>query len=237
MSSNDHSSNLCTCQCHKTISSSNNDYLLFEQALKKTRLEEEKDKSLNNNRLIQTLKRQHDELIQIYQQNKTQKQILSTKIDREQQTNKLNLHDSQIQTDLTTTINNSKTISPSKSLGLPTASRKHTIPLPNSNQTLPSSSSLQQSIPGLSKTATVTNKTSTVTTKTAIVMHTQTTLPNSHVYPPPPPPPLSSTVVPHDIVDLTEEEDEDDHTSRVPIQRTTSTRQVKLKLLYSIFSL
>jgi hypothetical protein len=237
-SSNDNS-HICTCQCHKSHSPINNDYLLFEQALKQTRLEQEQEKSLNNNRLIQTLKRQHDELMNIYQQNKNQKQLNTTKIDREQQTIKLHLHDSQIQTDVTT-MNNSKISSQQqqKSVVIPTINSNTNGPLTatrnstglfNSNQTS-SSSSLQQIIPRLSSnaiaTTTVTNKTSIVTTKTAIVTNSQAT-------PPPPPPPVS-TANPHDIVDLTEE-DEDDNSNRVATQRTAPTRQVYLVYFFFLF--
>jgi hypothetical protein len=170
----------------------------------------------------------------IYKQNQNQKQLNVTKIDREQQTIKLHLHDSQIQTDVPT-INNSKTLSPQQQKclvistmnshntnnnGSLTATRNHSA-FNNSNQTS-SSSSLQQIIPRLSAnaiaTTTITNKTSTITTKTAIVTNSQATPP----HPPLPPP---STAVPHDIVDLTEE-DEDDNNSRVPTQRTTPIRQV-----------
>jgi hypothetical protein len=185
----------------------------------------------------------------IYQQNKNQKPINMTKIDREQQTMKLNLHDSQIQTDSTTTINhnnnnNSKISSQQqqqqKSLVIPTMNSHNTnnnsslaatqnFPsVFNSNQTLsPSSSSLQQFIPRLSanavSTTTITNKTSIVTTtKTAIVTNSQATLPH---------PSTSSTTGSHDIVDLTEE-DEDDNTNRVPTQRTAPIRQVNLIYLF-----
>ncbi|CAF4711383.1 unnamed protein product, partial [Rotaria magnacalcarata] len=80
--------------CHKPNSPHNNDYVQFEQALKQARLEQQQERSLNNNRLIQTLKRQHEELLNIYQQNKSLKQFNLTKIDREQQTTKLNQNDS-----------------------------------------------------------------------------------------------------------------------------------------------
>ncbi|CAF3658534.1 unnamed protein product [Rotaria sordida] len=247
--SNNDDSPTCTCQCHKSNSPLNNEYFLFEQALKQARLEQQQESSLTNNRLIQTLKRQHEELINIYQQNKIQKQVNLTKIDREQQTIKLHQHDSQVQTDLTT-INNSK-ISPKqqKSIIIPTmnshttnnngiltATRNYNT-VYNSIQTSSSSSSstssLQQIIPRLSAnalaTTTITNKTSTVTTKSAIVTNSQST---NSLPPPPPPPPsqppppaLLSTATSHDVVDLTEE-DEDDNTNRTPTaQRITSTRQ------------
>lgn len=230
-SSND-SSHHCTCECHKSISPLNNEYFLFEQALKQTRLEQQNEKFLNNNRLIQTLKRQHDELINIYQQNKNQKQISIKKIDREQQTIKFNSHDSQIQTDVTTINNNnansSKLLSQQKSLIIPTInSHNNESTSPKKYSGTLQTSTLQQIIPRLSATAiattTITNKTSTITTKTAIVTNTQPVLPPAP--PPPPPPPLLSTVVSHDIVDLTEE-DEDDNANRTPLQRATATRHV-----------
>ncbi|CAF1300568.1 unnamed protein product [Rotaria sp. Silwood1] len=240
--SNNDNSHTCTCQCHKSNSPLNNEYFLFEQALKQARLEQQQERSLTNNRLIQTLKRQHEELINIYQQNKIQKQINLTKIDREQQTIKLNQHDSQVQTDFTT-INNSK-ISPKqqKSLIIPTltshttnhnnatltATRNYNNTTYNSIQTSSSSStsSLQQIIPRLSAnaiaTTTITNKTSTVTTKSAIVTNSQAT---TSLPPPPPLPAVSSTATPHDVVDLTEE-DEDDNTNRTSTaQRITPNRQ------------
>ena len=183
-------------------------------------MEQEQDKSLTNNRLIQTLKRQHDELMTIYQQN--QKQMPRSKIDREQQTIQLHLHDSQIQTDVTT-ISNSKISPQQKSTLLPTNNSHQNGPLTatrthstssNSNST----STLQPLIPSLA-TTTMTTKTSTVTTKTAIVTNSQTTLP--------PIPPPTPSVNSHDIVDLTEE-DEDETTSRVlSTQRTAPLRQVR----------
>lgn len=92
----------CACQCHQSDRLLSNDYILFEQALKQTRFEQEK--LVNKNRLIQTLKRQHDELMQIYQQNKYSKQQYQqqTKVDREQQTIQLDRQDSPVQTDMTT---------------------------------------------------------------------------------------------------------------------------------------
>jgi len=54
---------------------------------------------LDNNHLIQTLKRQHQELLDLYH-----RQLSINKIDREQQTNHINQNDSQIQTDLISTI-------------------------------------------------------------------------------------------------------------------------------------
>jgi hypothetical protein len=52
---------------------------------------------LDNNHLIQTLKRQHQELVNLYH-----RQIHINKTDREQQTMQINQQDSQIQTDLST---------------------------------------------------------------------------------------------------------------------------------------
>jgi hypothetical protein len=74
-----------------------NEYLLFEQALQHTRQDQQQEKSLSNNRLIQTLKRQHQELMNLYH-----RQLHINKTDREQQTNQINQHDSQVQTDLST---------------------------------------------------------------------------------------------------------------------------------------
>jgi hypothetical protein len=91
----------CTCQCHQTTSDSllpspTNEYVLFEQALKQARQEQQQERSLNNNRLVQTLKLQHQELMNFYQ-----RQLYINRTDREQQTIPINQHDSQIQTDLT----------------------------------------------------------------------------------------------------------------------------------------
>lgn len=72
---------------------------MFEQALKQTRQEQQQqEQAFNNNHLIQTLKRQHQELLNLYH-----RQLSINKIDREQQTVRINQHDSQIQTDLITT--------------------------------------------------------------------------------------------------------------------------------------
>jgi hypothetical protein len=180
------------------------------------------------------LKRQHDELMNVYQQN--QKQTTKTKIDREQQTIKLHLHDSQMQTDMTTN-HNSKISSQPKSMVSPTLNSHNNGPLTatrnypifsNSNSTS-SNSSLQQMIPRLSTntvaTTIVTNKTTT-TTKTAIVTNSQAAILS---------PSTSSTATSHDIVDLTEE-DEDDNSSRVSsTQRTAPLRQVDLVYLFVLF--
>jgi hypothetical protein len=181
------------------------------------------------------LKRQHDELMNVYQQN--QKQTTKTKIDREQQTIKLHLHDSQMQTDMTTN-HNSKISSQPKSMISPTLNSHNNGPLTatrnypifsNSNSTS-SNSSLQQMIPRLSTntvaTTIVTNKTTTTTTKTAIVTNSQAAILS---------PSTSSTATSHDIVDLTEE-DEDDNSSRVSsTQRTAPLRQVDLVYLFVLF--
>ncbi|CAF1286095.1 unnamed protein product [Adineta steineri] len=231
---NQHSDS-CTCQCHKPISSLNEEYLLFEQALKQTRLEQQQERVLNNNRLIQTLKRQHEELINIYQQNKNQKLVNVTKIDREQQTLKLNSHDSQIQTDFIT-INNSKISlqqqQQQKSIVIPTTNNngpQTATRTPNtffnSVQTTTTNSTLTQLIPRLTTnaiatTTTVTNKKSTVTTKTTTPINSSPTTPTL------PPTPISATTsTSHDIVDLTEEEDEDDIDNRIATQRTIPIRQ------------
>lgn len=90
----------CTCQCHQSTSiHPSNEYLLFEHALRQTRHEQQQERSLDNNQLIQTLKRQHQELLTLYH-----RQIHINKIDQEQQTMKISQHDSQIQTDLPATI-------------------------------------------------------------------------------------------------------------------------------------
>ncbi len=104
MSTSNIQSPSCTCQCHQSTSNSlstnpSNEYLLFEQALRQTREEQQHERSLNNNHLIQTLKRQHQELLDLYH-----RQLSINKIDREQQTNHINQNDSQIQTDLISTI-------------------------------------------------------------------------------------------------------------------------------------
>lgn len=180
------------------------------------------------------LKRQHDELMNVYQQN--QKQTTKTKIDREQQTIKLHLHDSQMQTDMTTN-HNSKISSQPKSMISPTLNSHNNGPLTatrnypifsNSNSTS-SNSSLQQMIPRVSTntvaTTIVTNKTTT-TTKTAIVTNSQAAILS---------PSTSSTATSHDIVDLTEE-DEDDNSSRVSsTQRTAPLRQVDFVYLFVLF--
>ena len=90
----------CTCQCHQlscnaSASNPTSEYLLFEQALRQTRQDQQQERSLDNNHLIQTLKRQHQELLTLYH-----RQIHVNKTDREQQTIGISQHDSQIQTDM-----------------------------------------------------------------------------------------------------------------------------------------
>lgn len=198
---------------------------------------------MNNNRLIQTLKRQHEELVNIYQQNKNHKPTnTTTKIDREQQTNKLNHHDSQVQTD-STPIKNSKLISPKQQKSLVTpptnshiantngpllATRNTTSTAFNSNST--SSTSVPRSSSTAVATTTVTSKTSTVTTKSTTIINAT----------PPVPPPSStlSSTIPHDVVDLTEEdEDETTNNRTTPAQRITATRQVNRDFIcfFSLF--
>lgn len=90
----------CTCQCHQlscnaSASNPTSEYLLFEQALRQTRQDQQQERSLDNNHLVQTLKRQHQELLTLYH-----RQIHVNKTDREQQTIRISQHDSQIQTDM-----------------------------------------------------------------------------------------------------------------------------------------
>ena len=239
-------SQTCTCQCHKSNLVLNNDYHQFEQALKQTRLEQQQERLLDSNRLIQTLKRQHEELLNIYQQNKSLKSINRTKIDQEQQTTKLHQYDSEIQTDLITYNNSKISLKQQQSIVAPTINSQSTnnnTPLTTTrnrntyfNTTQLSSSStspLQQTISRSSANAitnsTATNKTSTIITKSTIASNSQTKASL-------PPPPLSTSTS-HDIVDLTGE-DEDDNTNRPPTQQTSSTiRQVINLFLDSSFSI
>ena len=243
-------SSSCNCQCHLSTSPLNNEFVLFEQALKQIRLEQEQEKSLTNNHLIQTLKRQHDELLSIYQQNKilkpTTTSITPNRIDREQQTIKLRSNDSQIQTDLSNppaqqqqqkpTVVPTTNVSSVHTNGLLTATRIHNN-LHNSHPT--PSPSLHQTRPRLSAnavTSTATHQASTATRKTAAVANSSAVpvsvpapVPDPAPAPlpalAPAPPPLPAAVS-HDIVDLTEE-DEDETSSRVPIQRAAPpVRQV-----------
>ena len=80
---------LCTYVCRQITSdsiliNSVDEYNLFEQALQKIRQEEQCERSLSSNPLIQTLKRQHRELMNIYH-----KQFRKNKIDQEQQKNSI----------------------------------------------------------------------------------------------------------------------------------------------------
>ncbi|CAF1226543.1 unnamed protein product [Rotaria magnacalcarata] len=207
---------LCACQCHQITSDSaivttENDYFQFEQALQQSRQEEEQEKSINNNRLLQTLKRQHQELLNFYQ-----KQLNMNKVDRAQQTIQINQHDSQIQTDLTTNqqqipkpnvffqFNGTSPLVPARMLSTP-------IMRPYSSFITPirtTGPSLQQLIPCLSTTGPATGITLTnkkIVTNT--IIHTQ-------------PPPLVTK--PHDIVDLTEEEE--DYSNRLSKEKTPFTR-------------
>lgn len=238
--STEHHSHSCTCQCHKPISNSNSEYLLFEQALRQTRQDQQQERLLSSNRLIQTLKRQHEELLGLYQQNKTQKSPTSAKIDREQQTVKLTTHDSQMQTDATPTNNSKASSYQPKPVGIPAiktqtidsfVSQTLTATYNSAFSSVPSSTSsvLPQLAPRLptsasSTTTTVTSKKSTVTTKTAVVSNGPSIIPT--LPPPPPPPSTASPTTSHDVVDLTEE-DEEDTNSRPFAQRIGSIRQVR----------
>ncbi|CAF0742129.1 unnamed protein product [Adineta steineri] len=204
---------LCTCQCHQTISNaqSANEYLQFEQALRQTRQEQQQDRSLNNNRLIQTLKRQHEDLMNFYQ-----KQLYKSKIDREQQTTKINQHDSQIQTDISTI---QQQPPPPQNLRPTTLqiNGKHSTPNskgPPATSIRPFNSfltpirttgpSLQQLIPCLTTTSTAT--TTTLTNKTALVKKTTLVAATN-------PQPSILPTTSHDIVDLTEEDDDNNNTN------------------------
>lgn len=210
----------CTCQCHLSSDALNNEYLLFEQALRQTRLEQEQEKSLKNNPLIQTLKRQHEELMSFYQQNKkfTRAQPVP-KIDREQQTSKIPSHDSEIQTDLIgSTPSTTKPSVQSSSLPVSTSAAT-TTPLPPARPQSTNSSSIGR--PRLSTNS----KTNGITTTTSSpVPSPSQTSPNAKkpTVPPAPPATTATTRVAHDVVDLTEEDEEDD-ASRVPMQRTAAT--------------
>ncbi len=203
----------CTCQCHQSTLNLNptNEYFLFEQALRQTRQEQER--SLDNNHLIQTLKRQHQELVTLYH-----RQIHINKIDREQQTIQINQHDSQIQTDLSTiqqqnykpNIQVNGTHSTPNLKG-PTS----TVPRPFNSFLTPirtTGPSLQQLIPCL---------TTTVTNKTAMIK--KVTTGNSHTSPIP-----ASTVAAssHDFVDLTE--DDEDNAKTASVQKISPLKQVSI---------
>ncbi|CAF1412894.1 unnamed protein product [Rotaria sordida] len=229
---------LCTCQCHQTTSNSviinpTNEYILFERILQQTRQEEQEKQILNNNnRLLQTLKHQHQELMNFYQ-----KQTNINKIDREQQTIHIDQQDSQIQTDSTTIQQQQNSKSnvyvyvnginpvPTPKIFPTTNPRPFNTFLTPIRTTGPS---LQQLIPCL--TTTNTASTITLTNKTSIIKKiTSIPIINSHPPPPPPPPPLpppplvtsSLSSTSHDIVDLTEEDD--DHTNKISTEKISST--------------
>ncbi|CAF1209048.1 unnamed protein product [Rotaria sp. Silwood1] len=221
---------LCACQCHQIATNSiiinpTNEYLLFEQALKQTRQEEQQKQSINNNHLVQTLKLQHQDLINFYH-----KQINLNKIDREQQTNQINQHDSQIQTDLTP-IQQQQQQNPKSNIYV-YVNGINSVPIP---KVIPATTlrpfnsfltpirttgpSLQQLIPCLTTTNTAT--TITLTNKTSIVKKVMS-IPtiNSH---PSPPVTTSTSATSHDIVDLTEEDD-DNNTNKLSTEKISSTK-------------
>ena len=106
-------SHSCHCDCHQSMRTmtSTDEYLLFEQALQQTRQEQEQEQQQHafaTNRLLQTLKQQHEELMTFYQQ-----QVQTKRIDREQQTVSVGHQDFQIQTDL---INQPPTFKPAPSV-------------------------------------------------------------------------------------------------------------------------
>ncbi|CAF3642984.1 unnamed protein product [Rotaria sordida] len=227
---------LCTCQCHQTTSNSviinpTNEYILFERILQQTRQEEQEKQILNNNnRLLQTLKHQHQELMNFYQ-----KQTNINKIDREQQTIHIDQQDSQIQTDSTTIQQQQNSKSnvyvyvnginpvPTPKIFPTTNPRPFNTFLTPIRTTGPS---LQQLIPCL--TTTNTASTITLTNKISIIKKI-TSIPIINSHPPPPPPPLpppplvtsSLSSTSHDIVDLTEEDD--DHTNKISTEKISST--------------
>ncbi|UJR22493.1 hypothetical protein I4U23_025546 [Adineta vaga] len=204
---------LCACQCHQSTSNPTADYLLFEQALRQTRQEQQNERSLNNNRLIQTLKRQHQELMTFYQ-----RQLYINKTDREQQTIQINQHDTQIQTDISTiqpSISKPNILQTNGKHSTPNAKSPTTVPIRPFNSFLTpirtKGPSLQQLIPCLTTTTTAT--TTTMTNKISMLKKPAT----APVLPPPlPPPPPTS----QDVVDLTEEDDDDTNRNRL----STSSR-------------
>ena len=233
------------CLCHKPVLSANDDYILFERALKQIRQKQQQERLLNNNCILQTLKRQHEELINIYQQNKNPKSSTATKIDREQQT-KSNVRDSQIQTDTTPTTNG-RTIPQYKSTlsSQPTndshfsqaTSRTYTTAC--NSLPLPSTSTLSQLTPRLPVNTTSTaiaSKKLTMITKTTLVSNNQSNVPLLL-----PPSPVSSTTstsnMSHDIVDLTEDDDDDDANSQISTPQPVPIRQVNSKTLFLFSSL
>ncbi|CAF1317994.1 unnamed protein product [Rotaria sordida] len=238
---------LCTCQCHQTTSNSviinpTNEYILFERILQQTRQEEQEKQILNNNnRLLQTLKHQHQELMNFYQ-----KQTNINKIDREQQTIHIDQQDSQIQTDSTTIQQQQNSKSnvyvyvnginpvPTPKIFPTTNPRPFNTFLTPIRTTGPS---LQQLIPCL--TTTNTASTITLTNKISIIKKI-TSIPIINSHPPPPPPPLpppplvtsSLSSTSHDIVDLTEEDD--DHTNKISTEKISSTAPVRILFSFDI---
>ncbi|CAF1352884.1 unnamed protein product [Adineta ricciae] len=188
---------LCTCQCHHNAPNSTADYLLFEQALRQTRQEQQQERSLNNNRLIQTLKRQHQELMTFYQ-----RQLYINKIDREQQTIQINHNDTQIQTDISTiqpTISKSNTLQANGKHSTPNTKAPAAVPVRPFNSFLTpirtKGPSLQQLIPCL--TTTTTSTTTTITNKISMIKK-----------------PATVPIISQDVVDLTEEDDDDNSRNR-----------------------
>jgi hypothetical protein len=236
----------CTCQCHQSTSNSlltnpSSEYLLFEQALRQTREEQQQERSLNNNHLIQVLKRQHQELLNLYN-----RQLSINKIDREQQTNHINQHDSQIQTDLIT-IQQQQNYKPNIQVHInifnniviffyfqqqvngthsTPNSKGPTVPAPRPFNSFltpirTTGPSLQQLIPCLTTT---TATTTMLTNKTSMIKKTIPVAKTS-----PHPPPSTSAPVSHDVVDLTE--DDDDNANRAVTQKNSP-----IKLVSTLFS-
>ena len=193
----------CNCQCHQSILNSNptNEYLLFEQALRQTRQEQQNERSLDNNHLVQTLKRQHQELVTLYH-----RQIHINKTDREQQTMKINQHDSQIQTDLSTNQKSNNHLNGTHSTpNLKSSTTTTTGQRPFNSFLTPirtTGPSLQQLIPCL-KTTTTTNSHSS-----------------------------SIPATKHDFVDLTEEDE--DNVNTASVKKISPIKQVSIMLLYLV---
>ncbi|CAF0764901.1 unnamed protein product [Adineta ricciae] len=211
--SNAFRSDSCMCLCHKPVLSANDDYILFERALIQIRQKQQQERLLNNNCILQTLKRQHEELINIYQQNKNPKSSTATKIDQEQQT-KSNVRDSQIQTD-TAPIRNGKAESQYK----PTLSSQST------NNSHFSQTTSRTYTTAFNTTSTgVVSKKSTMITKTTVISNNQSNVPS--VLPPSPVSSNTSTSnTSHDVVDLTEEDEDDDANSQISTSRPVPIRQ------------
>ncbi|CAF1518995.1 unnamed protein product, partial [Adineta ricciae] len=231
--SNAFRSDSCMCLCHKPVLSANDDYILFERALKQIRQKQQQERLLNNNCILQTLKRQHEELINIYQQNKNPKSSTTTKIDREQQT-KSNVRDSQIQTDTAPTTNGKAASQYKSTLSSQSTNNSHFSQATSRTYTtacnslpLPSASTLSQLSPRLPVNTTltaITSKKSTMITKTTVVSNTQSNVPL--LLPPSPASSNTSTSnTSHDIVDLTEEDEDDDANSQISTPRSVPIRQ------------